>query len=125
MAGRELPDRPGSGPRDMFTVSGGAQRGEQWRHAMSAHRATRAPDQPGQGFDGLGGRLVTQNIGQLMAPGDPELLVDPVEVVFDGPDGEMQVGGDLLVGATRSGLPGGVELDRCAASTGREVCEQG
>src|SRR5260370_36572291 len=60
-------------------------------------------------------RLVQKRIGQLMAPRDPELLVDMLEVALDGSNRQIHVSGYLLVGATCSGLQGGVELAGCEA----------
>src|SRR5260370_30485803 len=60
-------------------------------------------------------RLVQKRIGQLMAPRDPELLVDMLEVALDGSNRQIHVSSYLLVGATCSGLQGGVELAGCEA----------
>ena len=54
--------------------------------------------------------MVAEGFGQLVAPGDAELLIGALEVAFDGTDREVHVTGDLLVGATGRGLHGGVEL---------------
>lgn len=66
-----------------------------------------------------------QRIGQLMAPRDPELLVDPLEVALDGANREMQVAGNLLVGVTHCGLHGVVELTGGEAHTGRDRSDRG
>ena len=53
---------------------------------------------------------MAEGVGQLVAPGNAELLIGALEVAFDGTDRELHVVGDLLVAAAYRGLHGGVEL---------------
>ena len=65
-----------------------------------------------------GGGLVTQHAGQLLAAGDAELLVGPLQVAFHGPDRQLHVGGDLLVGPARRGLPRRNRVTRAGTASG-------
>src|SRR5580693_5876226 len=57
-----------------------------------------------------GGGLVLQRIGQLVTARDAELLVGPLQVAFHGPDRQLHLGGDLLVGPACRGLHRRIEL---------------
>src|SRR5580704_7561393 len=57
-----------------------------------------------------GGGLVLQRASQLVAARDAELFVGPLQVAFHGPDRQLHLGGDLLVGPARRGLHRRVEL---------------
>jgi hypothetical protein len=51
-----------------------------------------------------------KSAGKLSAPGDPEFLIGPEEMTFDGPHRQMHVVGDLLVPAAGGCLPGNGKL---------------
>ena len=51
-----------------------------------------------------------ESLWQVRAGGDPELLVDVLEVVLHRPDGDAELRRDLLVGAARGGQQGGLPL---------------